>query len=269
MSMPKLVGILNVTPDSFSDGGKYNTTDAALKHAALLIEQGVDVIDVGAESTRPGAVLLSAEEEWDRVGAIIAALCERYSGDVQLSLDTRHPENADKAIKMGVSWINDVSGADNPQMLQVLASAPESVRLVVMHHLGIPADKEKTLPKDQDVVSVLVKWAKDKLATLEAAGVSRERVILDVGIGFGKTAEQSLRLIKHIDAMRHFGVELLVGHSRKSFLLPFSGDEVEARDAATLAVSVFLLSKKVQYLRIHNAAMHQGVLPLVNQLFGR
>lgn len=268
MNMPKLLGILNITPDSFSDGGRYNTIDTALAHAASLIADGAHIIDVGAESTRPGAVPLSAEQEWARSADILTALIDRYKKtETQISFDSRHAVNAEKAIKLGVDWINDVSGADDLQMQQVLKAAGDAVKLVVMHHKGIPADKMVTVPEHEDVVDVVYRWAQKKIEQLEKAGIARSRIILDPGIGFGKTPKQSLQLIKHIDRLHLLGSELLVGHSRKSFLKPFYGDDIATRDEGTLIASAYLAQKKTHYLRVHNVKMHQAGLALAADLF--
>ncbi len=262
MQKPKLVGVLNVTPDSFSDGGQFFTTEKAIEHATQLVNDGVSVIDIGAESTRPGATPLTPEQEWFRLESILEALTEQFHDKhIQLSLDTRHPKNAEKAIQLGVDWINDVSGADSKSMQQLVAVHP-SCKIVAMHHLGIPADKQKIIPLNEDATQVVKQWCVEKIQTLESAGIPKNRIIIDPGLGFGKNAQQSLKLLQDIHAFTGLGVELFVGHSRKSFLQPFYGDDMQQRDLGTLVASLYMAEKNVDYVRVHNVAMHKSAFSL-------
>jgi dihydropteroate synthase len=245
---PALVGILNVTPDSFSDGGRYFSPEDAVRAAHVLAESGADIIDIGAESTRPNATPISADEEWNRLQPVLEGLKD-FS--VPLSIDTRHPETARRALAYGAAWINDVSGLANPEMLQVVKDSAAS--LVLMHSLTVPADSNITLDNGADPVVEVMHWAEQRFDALEREGIARERIIFDVGIGFGKTAAQSWTLLNNIAAFHAFGVPLLVGHSRKSFL--GSTD----RDATTLDVSRRMVAAGVQYLRVHDIAAHQIV----------
>lgn len=240
----KFVGILNVTPDSFSDGGKYTTIESALLHAKKLIEDGASIIDIGAESTRPNAIPINNIEEWQRLESILPAVIRFcHANNVLVSLDTRHAESAKKAIALGIDWINDVCGFDDIAM--ITAAKDSNCKLVVMHSLGVPSDKNKILSLDVDVIEYLSHWAENKIAQLAAAGILKERLILDPGVGFGKNAKQSWQIINRIDELQKFGVPIFIGHSRKSFL--GDGD----RDTATIEVSRALVAKGVDYLRVH------------------
>ncbi|NBX02754.1 MAG: dihydropteroate synthase [Alphaproteobacteria bacterium] len=251
--MTKLMGIVNVTPDSFSDGGNAFATEDALAAIEKLIADGADIIDIGAESTRPDATPLSQEEEWERLDGLFLLL-PKFAGKVVFSLDTRHAKTAKKAVSYGMPIINDVSGFSDPEMVKAVRNS--SCKLVVMHSLSVPADKSIVLPENVDVVAEVLAWGRERIAALEAAGIARERIIFDPGIGFGKTAPQSLALVNGIERFAELGVPLLVGHSRKSFLAGIAPD----RDEATLAVSGYLALKKVDILRVHDVAAHRALV---------
>jgi dihydropteroate synthase len=247
-----LMGILNITSDSFSDGGQYLHPASAILHATDMVAAGATIIDIGSESTRPGASALSAETEWARLAPVLEALCPALTPlGIQISIDTRHAATAQKAAALGVHWINDVSGGDSPEMLRTIAEHKQ-LRYVIMHHLGIPADATRTLPPDADCIAVIRDWAEARLDLLESYGIVRERVILDPGIGFGKTAQQSLAIIQKIGYLRDLGCPLLVGHSRKSFLQLGSNNPAPMRDLETHIVSIFLSKHSVNYLRVHD-----------------
>ncbi len=255
----QIVGIVNVTPDSFSDGGTYAEAEAAYQHAARMVKEGAVVIDIGAESTRPGAAAVQPEEEWARLEPVLELLKAQPLA-AAISVDTRHAATAQKALALGgVDWINDVSGGADPALVEVVKNS--EAQLVVMHSLSVPAEKERVLPAEVDVVEEIVAWAKARLEALEAAGITRERIIIDPGIGFGKTAEQSRTLIEGIAALTALGVPVLVGHSRKSFLTLYTDDmELEARDAATHALSKDLAAHGVAYIRVHDVAGNVAAL---------
>ena len=225
--MTKLVGILNITPDSFSDGGLHFTPEKAVGAAREMIRQGAAIIDIGAESTRPGATALSSAEEWARLQPVLAAL-----KDIPFSVDTRHAETASKALAAGAAWINDVSGFSDAAMVAAVKS--NNCKLVFMNSLSVPASRDIVLPLKADAVTLILAWAKERIAALEAAGIVKNRLIFDPGIGFGKTREQSFALLRGIEKFKVLGVPILVGHSRKSFL------GKEKRDEATLLLSQFM-----------------------------
>lgn len=251
----RLMGIVNVTPDSFSDGGEHFSPQAAIAHAQQLLEQGAAVLDIGSESTRPRAEAVSPQEEWNRLQPVIKAL----AGQAVLSVDTRHESTARQALAFGAHWINDVSGASNEALIDVVALHP-TARYVLMHSLSVPADASKVLPETVDVVQEILGFARQKLEWLEQKGIARDRVVFDVGIGFGKTPEQSLQLVERIAEFKALNVPLLVGHSRKSFLKLFTDSPAEQRDALTLKFSKQLSAAGVDYLRVHNVALHQEQL---------
>lgn len=255
----KLVAVVNVTPDSFSDGGAALRPEDALRRVAAAIEEGASVVDVGAESTRPGAMPLSPEEEWARLSPLLAeAIALAHRRGAAVSVDTRHPRTARQAAALGADWINDVSGFASADMVKAVRASRCS--LVVMHALTVPADPAVTMPEKCDPVAEVMAFACTRLAALAEQGIGRERVIFDPGIGFGKTAEQSLTLLRRVEEFRPLGVRLLIGHSRKSFLKRFTDAPPEGRDDATLAVSQVLAGKGVDYLRVHAVAGHARML---------
>lgn len=260
MRHTKIVGIVNVTPDSFSEPNRASSPDDFISLTKRLLAEGADAIDAGAESTRPGATAISAKEEWRRLEILpeLVALCHQ-AGKI-ISLDTRHPETATKAIAMGVDWINDVAGG-TPGMLDAVKGA--RTKLVLMHSLGIPADPKVTLPENADAVEEVRKWAERKLEQLGNAGIGRERIILDPGVGFGKTKTQSLDLILRVEELQKLNMPLLIGHSRKSFLTLFGDAAAEERDDVTLALSSHLMKKNIDFLRVHNVGRHATLKKLL------
>ncbi|MCA9916170.1 MAG: dihydropteroate synthase, partial [Anaerolineae bacterium] len=248
---PTLMGILNLTPDSFSDGGEFQTLEAALRQVDTMLDEGAGIIDIGAESTRPGAHPLPIVEEKHRLDGILPQVVQRVhrKGGI-VSMDTRHASTAAWALSLGVDWINDVSGGEDPEMVRIIAA--HDCRYVVMHHLGIAADRDITLPDECDVVQIVYEWLEEKIRRLVSYGIARERLIADPGIGFGKSAQQSIRLMENIGRFHALGVELLVGHSRKSFLS--AGSTIEDRDNATVSWTCKLMQEGVHYVRVHNVA---------------
>lgn len=242
MTETRIAAIVNVTPDSFSDGGAAYRADDAVEAVLRLLNEGADIVDIGAESTRPGATPVSPGEEWTRLAPVLAGL-----RGVPFGVDTRHAETAKNALRAGAHWINDVSGFSDPAM--VAAVRDSACLLVVMHSLTVPADKNVVMG-EADVVAALLDFARTRLDALEAAGIERMRLVFDPGIGFGKTAAQSWEIIRGIERFRELGVPLLIGHSRKSFL----GEE--DRDARTLDVSRQLMRSGVAWLRVHDVAAH-------------
>lgn len=254
---PQLVGILNITPDSFSDGGKYCHLDQAVERLLALVEAGSDIIDIGAQSTRPEAKLLKADEEWSRLAPILENLLAKIPSCLippKISVDTYHPIIAKKALDLGVHCINDVSALSDPTMQEIIAN--QACDVIVMHHLEIPANKQHCIPQNEDPKKNVYAWAENLLLTLDKKGIKRERVIFDVGIGYGKTAEQSLELLKSIDYFKSLNTRLLVGHSRKSFLNNFNIETPSERDLETTILSLFMGLRNIDYLRIHNVGMH-------------
>lgn len=283
--MTKIVGILNITPDSFFDGGKYHQQENALKQLEILLQDGADVIDIGAESTRPDATAIDTQEEIKRLKDILPQIIsevqkhnQKNHQKVEISLDSRHSKTIAWALGLGIDVINDVSGFVDFAMVELAAQSGK--KIIVMHNLGIPADKNKIIDESLDVVEVLIDWMKSKLEILLKAGVKKSQIIFDVGIGFGKNAFQSIKILQEIDRFRVLDLPLYIGHSNKSFLdeikssdllesgnssLLFrresgctSNSECRAREVhkitreeKTIAVSNYLIDRGVEYLRLH------------------
>ena len=266
-SLTELVGIVNLTADSFSDGGRWLDPARAIDQAVALAEAGATVIDLGAESTRPGAVSVDPAVEWSRVAPVLAALRERWprGRGPRLSVDTRHPATAGRAIDAGADWINDVTGFDDPAMIDAVSTA--SVDLVVMHHLGVPPQAGRVLDRSGDPVPALLAWGADRLERLHRAGIGASRLIFDPGIGFGKTGEQTAMILARIGEFRALGVRLLVGHSRKSFLKTWFAPDgagpcaaVADREIETLALTQHLAAWAVDYVRVHDVEANARLL---------
>ena len=254
--MSKLVAILNVTPDSFSDGGTV-APGAVLVKAQQLIDEGADVLDVGAESTRPDAAALSAEEEWQRLAPVwgdVAALC--HKSGVLLSLDTRHAPTAQRVLAFGCDWINDVSGFRDEAMLAAVKDSP--CKLVVMHALSVPAVRGEAV-ETEDIVAFMHDWIAQTANRLMGQGIARERLIFDAGIGFGKSPAQNVQLLARLGEYKA-GWPLLMGHSRKSFLSLFTDKPAAQRDELTRVVSAMLAAQGADYLRVHDVAGHRALL---------
>jgi 2-amino-4-hydroxy-6-hydroxymethyldihydropteridine diphosphokinase/dihydropteroate synthase len=261
---PQLVGILNVTPDSFSDGGNFLDPSQAINQFKQLVIDGAEIIDIGAEATNPRAIAISAKEEWRRLEPVLSGILLAASELPilpKISIDTRHPWVAEQALLKGVNWINDVSGLDNPEMKALIAA--NTCDVVVMHHLGIPVNKNQILSLRKNPVEQVFAWAEQRLTELEKAGITRERIIFDVGIGFGKNAEQCLELLKNSAHFHPLGTRLLIGHSRKLFLGQFTDKLFVERDIETAAFSLFLATEPVDYLRVHHVSMHARMFKVI------
>jgi dihydropteroate synthase len=263
---PEIVGILNVTPDSFSDGGLFVAREEAIARVAELFDAGASIVDVGAESTRPSAELISENAEWERLKPVLTPLVELASSVNRIiSIDTRHESTAFRALDHGVRWINAVSGSASLELIAAIERC--DARLVLMHHCGLPADPEQHLPLTSNPVTEVAKWATEKLTEVTGFGLSRERLILDPGIGFGKTADQSIELLHGIEELSLLGADLLIGHSRKSFMKRFTDRPPLERDLETHCVSFFLCSLGVRYLRVHDVVGTSRVLRTYAGLF--
>jgi dihydropteroate synthase len=247
-----VMGILNVTPDSFSDGGRWLDPAAAVARAHALLGEGADLLDVGAESTRPGAAAVPADEQWQRLAPVLDHLrAERP--DAVISVDTRDAEVAERALDAGARVVNDVSALGDPRMGAVVARA--GAGLVLMHMRGTP----ETMQHDTryaDVVAEVAAHLGERQAAAEAAGVDRACLALDPGIGFGKSAEGSLTLLARIDELTRAGRPVVVGASRKSFLARLTGHDgpPDARVAASLAAATIAVLGGATILRVHDVA---------------
>lgn len=247
--MTQLVGILNITPDSFSDGGQFASPKAAVERAAQLIADGAAIIDVGAESTRPGATPLTAEQEWQRLAPVLEPLVQRYPGNI--SVDTYHPETAAKALALDSSLIvNDVTGMNNPAMIETVAA--HQARCIVSHLPGQDIQKAHTGELLSDINQVKQDLL-SKAVLLESKGVPAENIILDPGIGFGKTPELNSELLQFAKLVPEYAV--MVGYSRKRFL-----GENRMDLEPNLAAGRIAIDAGTAYLRVHDVAGHQQLL---------
>ncbi len=242
------MGIVNTTPDSFSDGGEFLDPDRAVEHALKLVSDGADLLDVGGESTRPGSDTVSVKVELERVIPVIERL--RPLTEVPISIDTTKAEVALQALDAGANIVNDISGLTfDPGMSAVCARAGAGV--ICMHIQGTPKTMQES-PHYTDVVSEVAAWLAARLDALEQAGIPRERVVLDPGIGFGKTARHNLELMWGLPRLVELGRPVLIGHSRKRFLGKLLGRPVEERSAGTLGVSIALIERGAHLLRVHD-----------------
>lgn len=257
----ELMGVLNITPDSFSGDGSADDAALAVKKALEMAAQGASIIDIGGESTRPRATAISPEAEWQRLEPVLRQL-HRHVGQARafprLSIDTRHAEVARRSLEFGVSCINDVTGFESDEMIAVAKECEAD--LVIMHSLSVPVDAGRIIGENEDAVQVVLEWGKKRIERLVDCGISQERIIFDPGIGFGKTAEQSWSLVRNISVFHCLNVGILAGHSRKSFLGSVTDRPAAERDPETAAVSVFLAASGVRYLRVHNIEMNRRIL---------
>lgn len=249
LSQPLVMGILNVTPDSFSDGGRFVGLSQAIEHAQRMIEQGAGMIDVGGESTRPGAADVSEAEEIQRVVPVVEALVARTS--VPISVDTSKPGVMSAAVAAGASLINDVRALQEPGALEALARTDAAVCL--MHMQGQPRTMQHE-PRYGDVVGEVTAFLEQRVEACLAAGVDRDRLVLDPGIGFGKRLEHNLALLAHLPQLGRSGLPVLVGVSRKSMFQALLGRSVEQRLAGGLAVATAAVLAGAAILRVHDVA---------------
>lgn len=249
LSTPAVMGILNVTPDSFSDGGRFNTLEAAIRQADQMVSEGARILDVGGESTRPGAEPVSAAEECQRVLPVIREIRGRF--DVVISIDTRHAEVAEAAVHAGADLINDVTGMRSLDMLDVAARS--SAAVCVMHMQGEPQTMQAN-PQYVDVVQDVRHFLAEQLNNCEQHGIARSRLVVDPGLGFGKRLEHNLDLLAHLDRLVELGVPVLVGASRKSMFKSLLGRELHERVAGGVAVACAAVLAGAAIIRTHDVA---------------
>ncbi|WP_367160527.1 dihydropteroate synthase [Kozakia baliensis] len=253
---PLVMGILNVTPDSFSDGGHFDAPERALAHAARMVQEGADILDLGGESTRPGAAFVEAEEEIARTAPVIAALSAVSA--CPISIDTYKASVAHEAVRAGAVMINDIWGLQHdPDMARVAAETGALV--VVMHN-------REQIEAEIDILDDLRRFFDRVIAQAERAGISRAHLALDPGIGFGKTDAQNLACIAHLDRLREYDMPVLLGLSRKSFLGRALGRDVEHRLGGTLGANIFGATRGAAILRVHDVAPHVDALKIVRLL---
>ena len=255
-TMTRIMGIVNVTPDSFSDGGRYLETAAAVAQGQQLAVDGAAVLDIGGESTRPGATPVSEDEELRRVIPVIAALAS--SVRIPLSIDTMKARVAREALQAGATIVNDVSGLLADPMMESVCAASDC-GVIVMHMKGTPQTMQFD-PHYDDVVSEVRRFFESRFRDLTAAGIAAERIMFDPGIGFGKTAEHNLQLLSHVAELRVGQRPLLIGHSRKKFLKKLLGRDVDERSSGTLGVALALAAQGVELIRVHDVASLRDAL---------
>jgi len=261
LSRPLVMGVLNVTPDSFSDGSRYASADKAVVHAQDMIREGADIIDIGGESSRPGATSVDAEEERRRVIPVIRRLAQET--DCCFSIDTYRASTAAAAIEAGVSIVNDISALRfDEDMAGVIVDA--KVPVVLMHMLGTPRDMQ-TDPQYRDCVGEIGDFFDERLSFCLERGIDRSKVILDPGIGFGKRLSDNVEILTHLKRFRRFGLPLMIGASRKSFIgmLSSSGDIPERRLGGSIAAAVAAVMNGADIVRVHDVAQTVEALKVI------
>lgn len=264
-AFPLLMGIVNVTPDSFSDGGQFKSVEDAVAHAMRLVEDGADLLDVGGESTRPGADVVSIDEELARVVPVIRELSRVV--DVPVSVDTTKSAVARAAIDAGATIVNDISGltfdAEMPSVCRELEAG-----VVCMHIRGTPQTMQDD-PRYDNVVEEICEYFESRLNVLATAGIPRERVVVDPGVGFGKTAAHNVEILSNIRRFRELGRPVLIGHSRKRFLGKVIGRSLDERENGTLGVSLGLALQSTDILRVHDIRATRDGLLAISTILGK
>ena len=258
LAHPQVMGILNVTPDSFSDGGRFRQRDEALRHAAAMVAAGASLIDVGGESTRPGALQVSADEELQRVAPVVEAIAAEL--DVIISVDTSCPQVMRESARLGAGLINDVRSLRREGALQ--AAAESGLPVCLMHMQGEPETMQKN-PHYDDLLAEVQAFFAERMAACAAAGITAERIILDPGFGFAKNLQHNLSLFKHMQVLHGFARPLLVGVSRKSMIGQALGREVDQRLAGGLALAALAVAKGACILRVHDVAETVDVVRMI------
>ena len=249
LTRPQVMGILNVTPDSFSDGGRFAARDAALRHAAAMVAAGATLIDIGGESTRPGARPVSAVEELERVAPVVEVVAAEL--DVVISLDTSTPAVMREGARLGAGLINDVRALRRDGALE--AAVDSGLAVCLMHMLGEPGNMQQD-PQYRDVAVEVREFLAQRMAACVEAGIPTEHIVLDPGFGFAKTLAHNLSLFRHLETLRELGRPLLVGVSRKSMIGQALGREVHERLAGGLALAALAVAKGASIVRVHDVA---------------
>jgi len=258
MSNTKIMGILNVTPDSCSETGKYFSHDAALVRAKEIIDSGVNIIDVGAESTRPGGGAVSISEEIRRLEILPEIKKLAHNVGVKVSLDSRNYDAVKQYIN-DIDIINDVSGFYDERMQDVALT--HNKKVIFVHSLSVPVIKGQYIQTD-DIILYLQNWCKERVDSLTKKGFSKEQLVFDPGIGFGTDVEQSFRIVKDVKELMKCGVEVLIGHSRKSFLASLGELDYNNRDPETHALTFYLASKGIGYVRVHDVTATARIIKM-------
>ena len=255
LQIPNIMGVLNLTPDSFSDGGKFNSKNKGLKHALEMFNSGANIIDIGGESTRPGSKAVDNKTEWKRIEKIVKLISKK----IPMSLDTRKSEVMKKGIKYGVKIINDVSGLDyDPETINVLKKY--KIPFVIQHSQGTP-EKMQNKPRYKNELLDIFDFFEKKIKSLKKIGIKHNNIIIDPGIGFGKNLKHNMNLIRNISIFHSLGFPILVGNSKKRFIKEIAGkNDTKSRIGGTMTSSIYLMMQGVQILRIHDVnELLQGV----------
>ncbi|MFH1818600.1 MAG: dihydropteroate synthase [Pseudomonadota bacterium] len=255
---PRIMGVVNVTPDSFSDGGQLHDTQAAITHALKLSEQGADILDVGGESTRPGAAAVPVNEEIRRVVPVIEVLARE---GCLVSVDTNKPEVMRAALAAGAGMVNDVAALRTPGAMEAVAASGAAVCL--MHMQGDPQSMQQS-PRYADVVDEVKQFLRARVQVCEAAGIARERLVVDPGFGFGKTLQHNLALLKHLGELAELDLPILAGLSRKSMLGTLTGRVVDEREFAGVAAHLMAVAHGARLVRVHNVVAMRDALAIWN-----
>ncbi len=264
LNRPLVMGILNITPDSFSDGGQYLDFDQALKRAETMIEEGADIIDIGGESTRPGSDPVSVDEELKRIIPIIKAL-KKYS-NIVISVDTYKPRVMEQVIDMGVAMINDVFALQQPGAIEVIKKS--NVGICLMHMQGTPKTMQLN-PTYQDVVNEVKLFLEERANSLIAEGVKTERIILDPGFGFGKTFEHNISLLQNLESFQTLKFPLLVGLSRKSFIRKILSGDHDDHLSGSISAAILSIAKGAKIVRVHDVKETQSAIKIMQIAQGK
>ena len=257
----QIMGILNVTPDSFSDGGRFNTLDKAIKHAALMVSEGANIIDVGGESTRPGAKAIFLQEELDRVLPVVEKI--KAELDTIISVDTSKHEVMQAAIEAGAHIINDVCALRNSNAIKVVAHS--EVKICLMHMQGESRIMQHA-PHYQDVVKEVYKFLEERIATCVEAGIDKERIMIDPGFGFGKTVEHNLTLIHQLKTFQTLECPILIGASRKSTIGAILNKPTDERVHGSLALHTIAILNGASIIRTHDVAATQDIIKIIQAM---
>lgn len=258
----KIMGIINVTPDSFYDNSRYFTIDQAVASALKMKDDGADILDIGGESTRPGAPMISQEEELKRVIPVIEAIA--HTVDLPISIDTTKPAVAKAAIKAGATFINDVTGFENKEMVNL--ACEYNLDICVMHMQGTPQTMQIKPFYEEGIVPYLLNWFKVKTDYLVRSGINPQRIFLDPGIGFGKTVADNLEIVHNLPKLKQLGFAVLLGASRKSFLSKILNKPTAELLSATLAINTIAITSQVDIIRVHDVKEHRDIVGVLSKL---
>ncbi len=258
-----VMGVLNVTPDSFSDGGRYLQPEQAIERGEQMVREGADLLDVGAESTRPRSEPITHEEEWRRLEPVLKVLVDRL--DIPVSVDTYKPDTAAKALDLGASFLNDVTGLRNEEMVRVVAGY--DVPAVIMHMQGDPKTMQVD-PQYREVVADILRFFRERVADAVRGGVDEEKLIVDPGIGFGKTLGHNLEILRRLGEFRSLGRPILIGPSRKSFIGKVLDLEVDERLEGSLTATVLAMAKGASIVRVHEVRETVRAIRMADAILG-